>query len=214
MRRAPRMNPRPYPLVPGGGPMSRRVPTLLVNIMDVAHGTDKQLLLAHAHKVAIDRHLVEAGIPATSTNIFWGGRSEIKPSEISPFTYQGWCESLAIDPEEGVDRWTERTREVLADDKGHELGEFPLGGRRHDSEGTKADRLRSWRAMILKKEGAPVTAAPPAGNRPGAPGRTKEAILVSTYHPYHHPFHPYRPCLPCPHHPAACPRPSPSLESP
>ena len=68
-----------------------------VNIMGVAHGTDKQLLLTH--KAAIDQHLVKAGIPAAYTNVFWGGRSEIKPSEVSPFTYRDWCKSLEIDPE-------------------------------------------------------------------------------------------------------------------
>jgi DNA-binding Lrp family transcriptional regulator len=68
-----------------------------VNIMGVAHGTDKQVLLAH--KAAIDRHLVDAGIPASYTNVFWGGRSEIKPSEVSPFSYRAWCASLGIDPE-------------------------------------------------------------------------------------------------------------------
>jgi hypothetical protein len=68
-----------------------------VNIMGVAHGTDKQVLLAH--KAAIDQHLVEAGIPAAYTNVFWGGRSEIKPSEVSPFAYRDWCQSLGIDPE-------------------------------------------------------------------------------------------------------------------
>jgi hypothetical protein len=65
--------------------------------MGVAHGTDKQVLLAH--KAAIDRHLVEAGIPAAYTNVFWGGRSEIKPSEVSPFAYRDWCKSLGIDPD-------------------------------------------------------------------------------------------------------------------
>ena len=59
-----------------------------VNIMGVAHGTDKELLLAH--KTAIDRHLIEAGIPVSYTNVFWGGRSEIKPSEITPQAYQDW----------------------------------------------------------------------------------------------------------------------------
>ncbi len=68
-----------------------------VNIMGVAHGTDKQVLLAH--KAAIDQHLAAAGIPATYTNVFWGGRSEIKPSEISPFAYREWCKSVGIDPE-------------------------------------------------------------------------------------------------------------------
>src|SRR5438309_8538226 len=53
-----------------------------VNIMAVAHGTDKQLLLEH--KVAIDRHLDLTGNPVSYTNVFWGGRSEIKPLEISP----------------------------------------------------------------------------------------------------------------------------------
>ena len=66
-----------------------------VNVMGVAHGTDKQLLLSH--KAAIDAHLKEAGIPVTYTNVFWGGRSEIKPSEISPFAYQEWCKTAGID---------------------------------------------------------------------------------------------------------------------
>jgi DNA-binding Lrp family transcriptional regulator len=59
-----------------------------VNIMAVAHGTDKQLLLEH--KAAIDRHLQASGIPVSYTNVFWGGRSEIKPSEISPQVYREW----------------------------------------------------------------------------------------------------------------------------
>ncbi len=59
-----------------------------VNIMAVAHGTDKQLLLEH--KAAIDRHLGSCGIPVSYTNVFWGGRSEIKPSEISPYVYREW----------------------------------------------------------------------------------------------------------------------------
>jgi len=59
-----------------------------VNIMAVAHGTDKQLLLDH--KAAIDRHLRTSGIPVAYTNVFWGGRSEIKPSEISPHVYRDW----------------------------------------------------------------------------------------------------------------------------
>jgi DNA-binding Lrp family transcriptional regulator len=68
-----------------------------VNIMAVAHGTDKSLVLAH--KAAIDAHLEEAGIPVSYTNVFWGGRSEIKPSEISPSEYAAWCESIGVDPE-------------------------------------------------------------------------------------------------------------------
>ena len=64
-----------------------------VNIMAVAHGTDKQRLLEH--KAAIDRHLVESGIPVSYTNVFWGGRSEIKPSEISPIVYRDWLKSVS-----------------------------------------------------------------------------------------------------------------------
>ena len=59
-----------------------------VNIMAVAHGTDKQLLLDH--KAAIDQHLAASGLPVSYTNVFWGGRSEIKPSEISPHVYREW----------------------------------------------------------------------------------------------------------------------------
>jgi DNA-binding Lrp family transcriptional regulator len=68
-----------------------------VNIMGVAHGTEKDAVLAH--KAAIDRHLEEAGIPVEYTNVFWGGRSEIKPSEISPFAYADWCRAQGLDPE-------------------------------------------------------------------------------------------------------------------
>jgi hypothetical protein len=68
-----------------------------VNVMGVAHGTDKALLLEH--KAAIDTHLASAGIPVSYTNVFWGGRSEIKPSEVSPLAYVGWCASMGIDPE-------------------------------------------------------------------------------------------------------------------
>jgi hypothetical protein len=68
-----------------------------VNIMAVAHGTDKPLLLEH--KVAIDRHLLESGIPVSYTNVFWGGRSEIKPSEISPQIYREWLISIGVEPE-------------------------------------------------------------------------------------------------------------------
>ena len=68
-----------------------------VNIMGVSHGTDKDRVLEH--KAAIDRHLEEAGIAVSYTNVFWGGRSEIKPSEISPLAYRAWCESRGLDPE-------------------------------------------------------------------------------------------------------------------
>ena len=69
-----------------------------VNIMAVAHGTDKDLVLAH--KLAIDKHLEESGIPVLYTNVFWGGRSEIKPSEISPVEYARWAETVGLAPEE------------------------------------------------------------------------------------------------------------------
>ena len=67
-----------------------------VNIMAVAHGTDKPLVLAH--KAAIDAHLASIGMPVAYTNVFWGGRSEIKPSEISPVAYARWCERVGLDP--------------------------------------------------------------------------------------------------------------------
>ena len=75
-----------------GGPEFRNV-----NIMAVAHGTEKELVLAH--KRAIDEHLESVGIPVSYTNVFWGGRSEIKPSEISPFAYREWCASRGVDAE-------------------------------------------------------------------------------------------------------------------
>ncbi len=59
-----------------------------VNIMGVVHGTDKDLIMKH--KAAIDAHLESCGIPVSYTNVFWGGRSEIKPSEISPAVYADW----------------------------------------------------------------------------------------------------------------------------
>ena len=68
-----------------------------MNIMAVAHGTDKARLLQH--KAAIDEHLKSVGIPVSYTNLFWGGRSEIKPSEISPLAYHEWCERTGLDPE-------------------------------------------------------------------------------------------------------------------
>jgi DNA-binding Lrp family transcriptional regulator len=62
-----------------------------VNVMAVVHGTEKSAVLAH--KDAIDAHLREAGIAIGYTNVFWGGRSEIKPSEISPLAYGEWLKS-------------------------------------------------------------------------------------------------------------------------
>jgi hypothetical protein len=68
-----------------------------VNVMAVAHGMEKPAVLAH--KAAIDAHLREAGIAFTYTNVFWGGRSEIKPSEIAPSAYRALCAARGIDPE-------------------------------------------------------------------------------------------------------------------
>jgi AsnC-like ligand binding domain len=68
-----------------------------VNVMGVAHGTDKELVLAH--KRAIDEHLKSVGIEVSYTNVFWGGRSEIKPSEISPMAYEEWCRGNGIKSE-------------------------------------------------------------------------------------------------------------------
>jgi len=65
-----------------------------VNIMAVAHGGEKPRVLEH--KAAIDAHLEAIGIPVTYTNVFWGGRSEIKPSEISPFAYREWHEKFGL----------------------------------------------------------------------------------------------------------------------
>jgi DNA-binding Lrp family transcriptional regulator len=76
-----------------GGPEFRNV-----NVMAVAHGTDKTLVLEH--KAAIDEHLKSINVPVSYTNVFWGGRSEIKPSEISPFAYADWCRSVGLNPDE------------------------------------------------------------------------------------------------------------------
>jgi DNA-binding Lrp family transcriptional regulator len=67
-----------------------------VNIMGVVHGTDKDLIMRH--KAAIDDHLASVGIPCDYTNVFWGGRSEIKPSEIMPQAYEAWLRGAGIDP--------------------------------------------------------------------------------------------------------------------
>jgi DNA-binding Lrp family transcriptional regulator len=68
-----------------------------VNIMGVAHGMEKPVLLEH--KAAIDAHLRECGIAVSYTNVFWGGRSEIKPSEIAPAAYREWCRNVGVGPE-------------------------------------------------------------------------------------------------------------------
>ena len=70
-----------------GGPEFKNV-----NIMAVSHGTEKERVFAH--KAAIDAHLEQCGIPVSYTNVFWGGRSEIKPSEISPKVHQEWMEEM------------------------------------------------------------------------------------------------------------------------
>ena len=64
-----------------------------VNIMAVCHGTEKERVFAH--KAAIDAHLASIGIPVDYTNVFWGGRSEIKPSEISPRVHGEWLAKYA-----------------------------------------------------------------------------------------------------------------------
>ena len=68
-----------------------------VNIMAVAHGTDRDRV--RTHKAAIDQHLADLGMPFSYTNVFWGGRSEIKPSEIAPAAYADWCRGAGIDPD-------------------------------------------------------------------------------------------------------------------
>ncbi len=75
-----------------GGPEFKNV-----NIMGVAHGLDKSVLLAH--KAAMDAHLESFDIPVSYTNVFWGGRSEIKPSEIAPAAYRTFCRENVLDPE-------------------------------------------------------------------------------------------------------------------
>lgn len=65
-----------------------------VNIMAVAHGETKDEVLAH--KAAIDAHLCAAGIGFKYTNVYWGGRAEIKPSEISPIEYRQWARTVGL----------------------------------------------------------------------------------------------------------------------
>ena len=75
-----------------GGPEFRNV-----NIMGVVHGLEKDVVLAH--KAAIDAHFVDCGIPVSYTNVFWGGRSEITPSEVSPDAFRAWCTHNGLDPD-------------------------------------------------------------------------------------------------------------------
>jgi len=65
--------------------------------MGVAHGMQKAVLLAH--KAAIDEHLARCSLPVSYTNVFWGGRSEIKPSEIAPAAYRQWCARAGLELE-------------------------------------------------------------------------------------------------------------------
>ena len=65
-------------------------------IMGVVHGLEKDAVLEH--KAAIDRHLEASGIPILHTAVFWGERSEIKPSEISPELYRKWMEEVKKAP--------------------------------------------------------------------------------------------------------------------
>lgn len=60
-----------------------------VSIMAVGHGETKEQVMAH--KAAIDQHLIDTGIGLTYTNVYWGGRAEIKPSEVSPRVYRTWA---------------------------------------------------------------------------------------------------------------------------
>lgn len=65
-----------------------------VNIMAVAHGETKEQVMAH--KAAIDQFLVDSGIGLNYTNVYWGGRAEIKPSEISPRAYREWAQKYGV----------------------------------------------------------------------------------------------------------------------
>jgi hypothetical protein len=62
--------------------------------MAVCHGTEKERVFAH--KRSIDEHLERCGIPVSYTNVFWGGRSEIKPSEISPKVHREWLARMNV----------------------------------------------------------------------------------------------------------------------
>ena len=65
-----------------------------VNLMGVVHGETKEQVMQH--KDAIDRHLVESGIGLNYTNVYWGGRAEIKPSEILPSVYRKWASEKGL----------------------------------------------------------------------------------------------------------------------
>lgn len=65
-----------------------------VNLMGVAHGETKEEVLAH--KSAMDAHLASLGIGFKYTNVYWGSRAEIKPSEISPALYRDWARKVGL----------------------------------------------------------------------------------------------------------------------
>jgi hypothetical protein len=60
--------------------------------------SDKAQVLTH--KAVTDAHLQQIGIPVSYTNVFWGGRSEIKPSEISPLAHREWSTRVGLDPKD------------------------------------------------------------------------------------------------------------------
>ena len=65
-----------------------------VNIMAVAHGESKEEVMAH--KAAIDAHIIDSRIGFSYTNVYWGGKAEIKPSEISPAAYREWARRVGL----------------------------------------------------------------------------------------------------------------------
>jgi hypothetical protein len=63
--------------------------------MGVVHGASREAVLAH--KAAIDSNVAAAGITITYSNVLWGDRAEIKPSEISAEAYRRWCSDVGLD---------------------------------------------------------------------------------------------------------------------
>ena len=61
------------------------------------------LLLVLASRMAtlklrrIGARVAAVGIPVSYPNVFWGGRSEIKPSEISPMAYEAWAGTYGLE---------------------------------------------------------------------------------------------------------------------
>ena len=67
-----------------------------VNVMAVAHGTDKDSCCnTKRRSTSIWRHQHARQLHQRVL----GRRSEIKPSEISPFAYEEWCRSVGLEPE-------------------------------------------------------------------------------------------------------------------